>query len=115
MSRTWTTPDDRVPLTRKQYAEMWLKQDGRCPCCTRKLIAGQVVDEHITPLWAGGTNDLSNRALYCDFCAGKKTGKEATERGKSRRARDKQIGAKKAKHPFKGWRKFNGDAVWNKK
>lgn len=119
MTRTWTPPEARTTLTRKQYADIWLRQDGRCPCCTRKLIAGKVVDEHITPLWAGGSNDLSNRALYCDYCAGKKTGKEATERGKSRRARDKAIGAKKSRNPLpgskaSGWR-HRIDGTWERR
>lgn len=74
--------DPRKPLTRKQYAMLALRQEGRCGCgCGRKLdfvTPGAITDEHILGLFAGGSNDLDNRALYVtDPCAKAKTAGEA--------------------------------------
>ena len=99
--RTWTLPDDRKPLTRKQRAELFLRQDGKCGNCGQRLVlkGGNpvCVDEHLNPLWRGGSNDLSNRELWCNPCTKPKTQKEAKERGKVKRTRDKYIGAFKRK------------------
>jgi 5-methylcytosine-specific restriction endonuclease McrA len=122
MTTTYEKPQDRKPLTRKQKAELALRQDGKCPVCGQKLgLKGtelvDVIDEHLVPLWSGGSNDLSNRALLCVPCAKVKTAKEATDRGKSLRIRDKHLGIKttKSKMPFgKGSRykrKLNGAVV----
>lgn len=97
--RTWTLPEERERLTRKQFVELFMRQDGRCANekCGQKLPikGGRVVcvDEHVNPLWRGGSNDLKNRELWCKPCTRPKTAKEATERGKVNRVRDKHIGA----------------------
>ena len=122
--RTWEEPEDRIPLTRKQVAELFLRQDGRCPCCGQKLQAKGhkavgIIDEHVNPLWRGGKNDLGNRELWCAPCATQKTSQEATERAKALRVRDKHIGAKKSRRPMpgsreSGWkRKF--DRTWERR
>lgn len=75
----------RKPLTKRQRAQLALDQDGKCGCgCGNKLDA-KAIDEHIIPLWCGGTNDLDNRKLYAFDCAKRKTAKEATERGRVKR------------------------------
>ena len=122
-SRRWRIPEDRKPLTRKQYAEIYIRQDGKCPCCGQRLEikGGQEVDvwdEHVTPLWAGGGNDMSNRELWCRPCTKPKTAAEATARAKGNAVRDKHIGApvKRKTRPMpgsrsSGWkRKINGTA-----
>jgi hypothetical protein len=38
-----------------------------------KAVYGPMVDEHLLPLALGGSNDLSNRALFCAACAKEKT------------------------------------------
>lgn len=106
--RVWLLPEDRKPLTRKQRAALFLRQDGLCPCCSQKLhIKGHedvtIIDEHVNPLWRGGSNDLSNRELWCSKCASDKTSGESTQRGKTLRQRDAHIGAKKpSKRPMMG-------------
>ena len=86
----------RVRLTPAQRKELLSRQDYRCAQCRLPLRfwldeqPGQIlylpmIDEHIIPLWAGGSNDLSNRALYCVDCAKAKTKREATARGKVNR------------------------------
>ena len=66
-------PVPRRRLTRVEFAQLMLDQDGRCAACREKLRADLIVDEHLTPLDQLGTNDLSNRALYCTACARAKT------------------------------------------
>lgn len=96
--RRWTLPERRKPLTRKEYVELYMRQDGRCPCCGQKLeVKGgdevEIIDEHVNPLWRGGTNDLWNRELWCRPCTKPKTASEAGDRADAYAARDKFIGA----------------------
>lgn len=80
--------EKRKPLTRSQLAELVLSQLGKCAACGSKLDfakKGQVVDEHIQPLFSGGSNETSNRELRCKPCASVKTSAEAPDRAKVRR------------------------------
>jgi hypothetical protein len=74
-----------------------MRQDGRCGNCGQRLeIKGGkpvCVDEHLNPLWRGGSNAIDNRELWCSPCTKPKTAKEAGERTKAYRVRDKHIGA----------------------
>jgi 5-methylcytosine-specific restriction endonuclease McrA len=115
--RTWEPMDPRTKLTRKQIAELFLRQDGLCPLCGQKLQTKghkpvEFIDEHMIARWAGGSEDLGNRALVCKPCAKGKTAAEATELAKMKAVRDRHIGAKKSKQPFKGWRNFRGEPVY---
>lgn len=69
--------EPRRPLTKKQRAELALRQGGICGCgeCGKKLDhAGEgTIDEHWNPLGLTGTNDLENRRLLRTPCAGAKT------------------------------------------
>ena len=110
----WQPNEDRKPLTRKQWVELFMLQNGRCPCCDQRLQvkgAAEVWDEHLKPLSMGGSNELGNRALYCKPCAKTKTKAEAQIRAKSNRIRDKAIGAFKKRSTFK----TNRDAPFKKK
>lgn len=49
---------------------------GVCQLCGR---LGKVVD-HIVPLWAGGSDDESNKQLLCKACHDAKTSREAKQR-----------------------------------
>lgn len=70
---TPVAPLPRRKLTRVEFAQLMLDQEGRCASCREKLRADLIVDEHLTALDHGGTNELSNRALYCTACARSKT------------------------------------------
>jgi hypothetical protein len=123
--------EKRRPLTRAQLAELVLTQMGKCASCGERLDfagKGQVVDEHIQPLFSGGTNETSNRELRCKPCATVKTSAEAPDRAKVRRIEQGKTQAdrraqKKAegKHRpiagkgFAGSRKFNGEVTWKTK
>lgn len=72
----------------------------------------EFIDEHVEPLWLGGKNELSNRQLWCGPCAKPKTAREATQRAKVYRVRERHIGIKKKSCGFRGHRKFDGTIVW---
>jgi 5-methylcytosine-specific restriction endonuclease McrA len=98
--RRWELVEDRKPLTRKQVAALFLRQDGRCALCSQKLetkghVPVNFIDEHLKPLSMLGTNDLENRALVCKPCARSKTDTETPIRAKAYRQRDRAIGALK--------------------
>ena len=121
----------RKPLTRAQLAELVLAQMGKCASCGERLDfakKGKVVDEHIVPLFSGGTNETSNRELRCKPCATVKTTQEAPDRAKVRRIEQGKTQAdkraqKKAEGRYKpiagkgfaGSRKFNGEVSWKTK
>ena len=80
-------PVPRRRLTRVEFAQLMLDQDGRCAACREKLRADLIVDEHLVPLDQLGTNDLSNRALYCTACARAKTDGDQADIRHGRRVR----------------------------
>ena len=80
-------PVPRRKLTRVEFAQLMLDQEGRCASCREKLRADLIVDEHLVPLGQGGTNDLANRALYCTACARGKTDDDMAEMIHGRRVR----------------------------
>jgi 5-methylcytosine-specific restriction protein A len=56
---------------------------GQCQQCKRegRATIGTEVD-HIIPLWAGGSEDQSNKELLCGSCHAEKTSREAGERAR---------------------------------
>lgn len=87
MQRAPALPVPRKRLTRVEFAQLMLDQEGRCARCREKLRADLIVDEHLTPLDQLGSNDLSNRALYCTQCARAKTEDDLAEIRHGRRVR----------------------------
>ena len=81
--------EPRKPLTRKRREQMALEQQGRCGCsalpdlhpiykdfpvCGGRLSQAEgIIDEHLWPLAAGGSNASENRRLLCAPCARLKT------------------------------------------
>jgi len=64
----------RKPLTARQKVKLHEDQKGVCPLCGRPMVPGEkLIDEHLTPLGLGGSNDLGNRALVHATCAYAKT------------------------------------------
>jgi 5-methylcytosine-specific restriction enzyme A len=57
------------------------RDGGVCQECKRqgRVTPGRVVD-HIEPLWAGGSDEASNKELLCDHCHDAKTAREAATR-----------------------------------
>ena len=97
-------PLPRRRLSRVEFAQLMLDQDGRCASCRNKLRADLIVDEHLVPLDQLGTNDLSNRALYCTSCARAKTDDDQANSLHGRRVRG-EIGQKhrRAMRKLKPW------------
>lgn len=66
----------RRPLTRAEYLQLCLDQNGRCACgCEVKLDALRegVIDEHRIARALGGSDALHNRELWRKPCSDQKT------------------------------------------
>lgn len=111
--------EPRKPLTPKQRLKLLVANKGRC-CICGLPIAGYrerwddydlseipFIDEHIQPLWRGGTNEWGNRGPAHEACAKKKTAAEATERAKSERVSEFHFGAKRPKRIMPGSRRHH--------
>lgn len=116
--------EKRRPLTRAEFAQILLNQNGRCGCgCGAKLqpMTEKVIDEHRVPLALGGTNALSNRELWRAPCAAAKTAsKDAPAIAKAKRLNG-ETGQNRRKVPIKSagfstrTRKFDGSIGPTKK
>lgn len=89
----------RKPLTRREAIYLAVKQHGLCGCgeCDKLLdpLTEGVIDEHVLALRLGGTNDLTNRALWRLPCAKAKTktaGHDSKQGSKLTRRANKHAG-----------------------
>lgn len=81
-------PTKRKPLTRREFATLILKQEGRCGCsCGKKLVADRIIDEHLVALDFLGGNALENRSLWDRDCSKAKTAKDLAASAKGKRLR----------------------------
>lgn len=97
-------PGKRKPLSRFDYATLFLAQLGRCYLCGEKLKAGQVIDEHVVPrenLSAEKCDLLENRKLACRPCAKAKTVTDQAAIASSRHQRGGK-GSQRAKQIARG-------------
>lgn len=91
----------RKALTPTQRLKMFEAHKGMCVLCGAKIHAGKPwVDEHLTPLSQGGSNDMTNRGPAHKACADTKTfgsdGDLATT-AKSKRQKIRHLGIHKPK------------------
>lgn len=101
-------PEERRPLTKWEFATLYLEQQGKCAKCSARLEKGQTIDEHLQPLDAMGSNDLSNRALYCRPCASEKTSKlDRPRRDHGRKVRGEVGNGPKRKIPSRPFMSMN--------
>lgn len=95
------TPEERRPLTRREFGLLIIQQDGKCGCgCGRKLDFTKprlVTDEHLQALFSLGGNELENRSLWLTECSILKTAKEAPAQAKVRRHMNGKTQADKRK------------------
>lgn len=64
----------RKSITAKQELELLYANDQiRCNICKSKLQKHNRIRDHITPLQAGGSNDLQNIQIICNICSTLKT------------------------------------------
>lgn len=112
----------RIPLSKWQFASLFLKQMGKCAKCQSKLEKGETIDEHLHPLGLSGTNDMDNRQLWCKACAKIKTfGTPASKKGSDitnmrsadriARGGKRKSGKKIPSRPITEWRNFKGELV----
>ena len=80
----------RRSLSPQEKSRVIARQSGRCACgCGELLEPGQIDFDHDKPLWAGGSNDLSNfNALV------RKHHKVKSNTNNSRRAKADRVRAK---------------------
>jgi hypothetical protein len=114
-------PEPRRRLSRIEFAQLMLAQEGRCLACGDRLRADEIIDEHLVPLDLGGPNDIDNRALFCLGCAREKTIDDSAASVHGRRVRG-EIGQKRRRElrKLKPWsqpRTFptNRDGRWKRR
>ena len=103
-------PTPRQRLTAAEKAAILARQDHCCPKCKAslvwavvdgKLVHGPMIDEHIIPLELGGSNDLSNRELWCVPCAKAKTRDDRKAIAKVARIHRRQSGQERPKQKIR--------------
>lgn len=106
----------RKSLTRNQRAELFLEHGGRCYLCGCIINAGRGEAwevEHVEAREISGRDDWANlRPAHVD-CHKVKTKEDKAIIAKCNRVRNKHLGIRK-RTSFRGWRKMNGDIVFNK-
>jgi 5-methylcytosine-specific restriction enzyme A len=124
----------RREFSRKTKRLAWERCGGRCEgvlpppsnsfqtfdiilYCSAPLRSGQFEYDHHDPDWFSNDNELSNCVVLCRTCHRSKTAKDQGDIAKTKRIRDKAIGALTSKNPMpfgrkSPWKKkLNGDVV----
>jgi 5-methylcytosine-specific restriction protein A len=102
----------RKPLTNRQMIHMFIYAKGVCELCGQKIDGiRDMWDEHMTPLWVGGSNEEWNRKPVHRRCGQAKTSKEATQRARIRSFAEFHYGAKRSRTPMPGGKR----SAWKKK
>jgi 5-methylcytosine-specific restriction endonuclease McrA len=90
-----TSTTKRKPLTPTQRLAMFEKHGGKCCVCGNLIRSGAAwIDEHITPLGLGGSNDDSNRGPAHVTCAGIKTEADMERINKAKAQKKAALGIK---------------------
>lgn len=95
----------RNEFSRKTKFTAYMRANGFCQKCGARLAPGKYRYDHIDPDWFSGCNDLSNCQVICLDCDAPKTAKDQGDIAKSKRIRDKRIGAKTSRNPMPGSRR----------
>ena len=105
----------RREFSRAVMVAAFQRADGRCEGirngerCECRLMVGKYRYDHILPDWLGGEPTLANCQVICMACDGVKTPQDQSRIAKTKRIRDKHIGAKPKGRPwpkrsFNQWR-----------
>ena len=106
MTYDFPQPTKRVRFSDKVRAELFLRDGGVCGICGFKIWPGEGFEvEHTDPLWSGGSADPRDCKVVHPKCHRGKTSREATQRAKEARVRNKHIGAVRAKGTLPGGKK----------
>lgn len=77
----------RRKFTPQQRAEVFALRGGKCHVCQRRLTPGDKwILEHVIALEVGGTNDIENLDVTCEWCEPAKTADDHAKAGHARRA-----------------------------
>lgn len=95
--------------TRRLAAE---RAKSRCELCGGLLQSGLYFYDHVIPDAMLGEPTLQNCQVICKTCHNNKTHDDRKTIAKSNHVRERHYNLKK-RGKFRGWRRFNGDAVWN--
>jgi 5-methylcytosine-specific restriction protein A len=92
-------------------AQAALRANGKCECCTCRLLTGGYHYDHIIPDAMGGEPTVDNCAVLCRSCHQTKTSEQDVPRiAKTKRQGRKHLGIKKPR-TIRSWRRFNGQIV----
>ena len=74
------------PLTKMQFGQLLIEQDGKCATCKELLVfkPRHIREEHLHSRALGGKHELRNIALTCISCAIKKDKADSLARKKLR-------------------------------
>ena len=122
MNRERVVIEKRKPLSRAEFGQLMIDQEGKCDCgCGEKLqpMTEGVIDEHRVALALGGTNDLTNRHLFRKPCARRKTDQKDTPAiAKVKRIEARLNGTRRPRKPIPSpgfdktmTKKFDGSVV----
>lgn len=104
------TPD--TPIPDRVKLRVFLRFDGACPKCTRKLMPGQWDADHVIAIINGGENRESNLQPLCDTpCHSRKTKADVAAKSRTYKARKRNAGMRKPR-TIRAWRRFDGTPVY---
>lgn len=105
----------RREFSAKTKAAAFLRADGHCENrkCGARLTVGKFQYDHNDPDGLMGEPTLENCVVLCLQCHKDKTATLDIPRiARAKRRERKHLGIR-PKSTFRGWRKMNGDIVWN--
>lgn len=82
--------------------------------CCGPLTPGRFTYDHVDPDYFSKDNSLENCQVLGWCCDRPKTAKDQGDIAKTKRIKDREIGIKKKRSGFRGWRKMNGEIVWRR-
>ncbi len=113
-----SSPDAAIPPRVRR--RVFDRYHGACQACLRAIDRGEWDCDHIIPLSLGGEHRESNLRPLCRWCHRMKTAREALERAKSNRVRNRELGIRKTRgRPMpgtkaSGWR-HRMDGTWERR
>lgn len=105
----------RPDLTKRQKVAIWNAQKGLCPRCLKPVpLEGLGVQyDHDVPREISADDSLGNLFALHTACHGEKTATEDAPTIAKTHRQEKLTRAKERKPGgFKGWRGFDGRAIW---
>lgn len=97
----WKGKTDDTPVPNRVRLRVFLRHDGICHCCGRKIYSGDAwVCDHVVAIVNGGENRESNLKPLCDWCDKKvKTPDDVAKKSLTYRKQSAHLGLRKKKGP----------------